>query len=143
MCVLARLVGFSLRCHAVTVRRVRTGYAGYARFLRFVGVAMGARSLVPHRKQANDLLRQARLSGSSPSSGGRPMSRGELAEAVTAYVRSRHGYQAALDAGYVGRLERGDHRWPRDLYREAFRVVLGVTTDADLGFYIIPARAGD
>jgi len=71
------------------------------------------------------------------------MSRGDLAEAVTAYVRSRHGHQAAHDAGYVGRLERGDHRWPRDLYREAFRVVLGVTTDADLGFYIIPARAGD
>ncbi len=41
MCVLARLVGFSLRCHAVTVRRVRTGYAGSARFLRLVGVAMG------------------------------------------------------------------------------------------------------
>jgi hypothetical protein len=41
MGVLARLVGFSLRCHAVTVRHGRTGNAESARFLRFVGVAMG------------------------------------------------------------------------------------------------------
>jgi len=65
------------------------------------------------------------------------MSRQELADAVNAYLWKQHRQEANLDANYVGKLERGDHRWPRDPYREAFRVVLGVTTDADLGFFIV------
>jgi hypothetical protein len=39
------------------------------------------------------------------------------------------------DANYLGQLERGRIRWPQDPDRRAgFRAVLGVTTDAELGF---------
>src|SRR6266498_909804 len=88
-------------------------------------------------RQPNDLLRQARLRMPSPSGSGRAMSRQELADAVNAYLWRKHRHEANLDANYIGKLERGDHRWPHDLYREGFRVVLGVTTDADLDFFIV------
>ncbi|MGH3899223.1 MAG: XRE family transcriptional regulator [Pseudonocardiaceae bacterium] len=39
-----------------------------------------------------------------------------------------------LTANYVGKLERGLIRWPGKLYREALRAILGVPTDAALGF---------
>jgi hypothetical protein len=90
-----------------------------------------------HGRRPNDLLRQARLRMSSPSGSGRPMSRQELADAVNAYLWKQYEHAANLDANYVGKLERGDHRWPQDLYREAFRVVLGVATDRVLGFFIV------
>lgn len=69
------------------------------------------------------------------------MSRQELAEAVNAYLWRRHQRRASLDENYIGKLERGGHRWPQDLYREAFRVVLQVETDAQLGFFIIRGAA--
>ncbi len=77
------------------------------------------------------------------------MSRQELAEAVNAYLWKMYEHAANVDANYVGKLERGDHRWPQDLYREAFRAVLGVATDHALGFFIVrnmllaPAKNGD
>ncbi len=37
-------------------------------------------------------------------------------------------------ANWVGQLERGKTRWPSKLYREALRAILGVPTDAALGF---------
>lgn len=40
----------------------------------------------------------------------------------------------ALDAGYLGKLERGIIRWPSKLYREALRATLSVSTDVALGF---------
>jgi tetratricopeptide (TPR) repeat protein len=85
----------------------------------------------------NDLLRKARENRLSPSGSGRPLSRQELAEAINAYLWRRHRRRVSLDEKYVGKLERGDHRWPQDGYREAFRAVLQVETDAELGFYII------
>jgi hypothetical protein len=68
------------------------------------------------------------------------MSRQELAEAVNACLAGkgeRAGREATLDANHIGKLERGEHRWPNDLRREAFRHVLDADTDAELGFYII------
>jgi hypothetical protein len=62
------------------------------------------------------------------------MSRQELAEAVNAHLFFTNGIHAAVDAHYVGRLERGKRRWPSDPYRAAFRAVLGAATDAELGF---------
>jgi hypothetical protein len=92
------------------------------------------------RKPPNHLLREARRRLPSPSGSGRPMSRQEEADAVNAYLAGNHDerYQreATLDANHIGKLERGEHRWPNDMRREAFRYVLGVATDADLGFYI-------
>lgn len=73
------------------------------------------------------------------------MSRAELAEAVNAFLwknRPRSGAtvtrtpSGGIDAGYVGKLERGLYRWPGRDYREAFGAVLGVADPADLGFFI-------
>ncbi|MEV4199366.1 hypothetical protein [Micromonospora globbae] len=71
------------------------------------------------------------------------MSRQELAEAVNAYVFAATGRRSALDGSYVGKLERGEHRWPCSAYRQAFRAVLGAATDAELGFYISRRSRGE
>jgi transcriptional regulator with XRE-family HTH domain len=62
------------------------------------------------------------------------MSRRELAKAVNAHVYLTTGRVTAMDAQYVGRLERGQRRWPSAEYRNAFREVLGVSADSELGF---------
>jgi hypothetical protein len=90
----------------------------------------------------NSRLSEARRRLLSPSGSGRPMSRQELAEAVNAYLWKEHSHEASLDGNYIGKLERGEHRWPGDLYREAFRAVLKTTSDAELGFYIIRTVSG-
>jgi hypothetical protein len=87
-------------------------------------------------RRPNDLLRRARLGLTSPSGSGRQMSRQELAEAVNAYLFATTERASTLDGSYVGKLERGEHRWPCAVYRQAFRAVLGKSTDAELGFYI-------
>src|SRR3712207_6761979 len=84
----------------------------------------------------NALLRQARIRRLSPSGSGRPMSRQELAEAVNAYLWATYRVVDRLDATDIGKLERGEHRWPRARRREAFRAVLGAASDTELGFYI-------
>ncbi|RNL87809.1 hypothetical protein EFE23_26520 [Micromonospora solifontis] len=91
----------------------------------------------------NDLLRNARRARRSPSGSGRPMSRQELAEAVNAYLYEHAARRFAIHAGYIGKLERGEHRWPAAHTRTALRAVLGRDTDADLGFYIIQGHAND
>lgn len=70
------------------------------------------------------------------------MSQRELAEAVTAYVFRTTKRDVPLDRHYISRLERGRSRWPIADYRDAFRVVLGVATDAELGFYVKPRVPG-
>lgn len=84
----------------------------------------------------NTKLTQARRRLSSPSEAPRPMSRQELAEAVNAYVWEKHKRRLNLDENDIGKLERGEVRRPGPLRREAFRAVLRVATDAELGFYI-------
>jgi len=68
------------------------------------------------------------------------MSRQEEADAVNAYLAGkddeRYRREATLDANHIGKLERGEHRWPNDPRREAFRHVLQAATDAELGFWI-------
>ncbi|WP_117673464.1 hypothetical protein [Micromonospora sp. MW-13] len=71
------------------------------------------------------------------------MSRQELADAVNAHAYSYARHRTAVDARYIGRLERGEHRWPFEPYRTALREVLGKATDADLGFFIIQGHARD
>jgi len=85
----------------------------------------------------NDLLRAARLRIPSPSGSGRPMSRQELADAVNAHLARTDPQEANLDANHIGKLERGAHRWPNEKRRAAFRHVLRVEADRELGFYII------
>jgi hypothetical protein len=63
------------------------------------------------------------------------MSRKELADLVNQYIWDNYRQQTGLDENYVGKLERNVVQWPRELYREALRAVLGAADDADLGFH--------
>jgi hypothetical protein len=81
-------------------------------------------------RRPNDLLRRARESRLSPSGSGRPMSRQELADAASVYLPH------PITAAYIGKLERGELRWPTKATREALRRVLGAREDRELGFYI-------
>ena len=89
-----------------------------------------------NKQYPNTLLAQARRARKSPSGSGRPMSRQELADAVNAYLWDAHRVKQNFDETDIGRLERGEIRWPGKLRREAFRAVLGVTGDSQIGFYI-------
>jgi len=84
----------------------------------------------------NERLRLARLRRTSPSGSGRPLSRQELADLVNQHLFPLGLHHTVLDGIYVGKLERGVHRWPQRAYRDAFRAVLGAASDAELGFYI-------
>jgi transcriptional regulator with XRE-family HTH domain len=88
------------------------------------------------RKTRNDLLRRARLMQRSPSGSGLAMSRQELTEAVNAHVYAASGRTVALDCNHVGKMERGEIRWPSPRYRAALCAVLGADRSADLGFYV-------
>lgn len=90
-----------------------------------------------HTGPPNELLSNARRRLVSPSGSGRRMSRQEVADAVNRYLADKGYNEADIDANYVGKLERGEHRWPRDSRREAFRAVLGAVSDAALGFYVV------
>ena len=70
------------------------------------------------------------------------MSRQELAEAVNAHVFEHTGRVVCVDGCYIGRLERGKSWWPSPDYRAALRAVLGVATDAELGFRRSPPGTG-
>ncbi|MCA2216296.1 hypothetical protein [Jidongwangia harbinensis] len=87
------------------------------------------------RNQANAKLTNARLRKASPTGSGRPMSRQELAEAVNTWQWRVHGKEDRLDETDIGKLERGETRWPGRARRDGFRAVLDVHTDAELGFY--------
>src|SRR5262249_29890553 len=88
-----------------------------------------------HKPRPNNLMRAARLRSLSPSGSGFPMSRQELAEEVNAYLYRKYKLEAHLDETDIGKLERGENRWPREKRREAFRAVLRAGIDAELGFY--------
>lgn len=92
-------------------------------------------------KPPNHLLRDLRQRRPSPSGSGRSLSRQELADAVNAHLYADGHGHACIDANYVGKLERGQIRWPTAAVRAAFRVILGAPTDAALGFYIVRTTA--
>ncbi|MFD2081427.1 XRE family transcriptional regulator [Actinopolymorpha cephalotaxi] len=74
------------------------------------------------------------------------MSRQEMADQLNTYLFRVTGREFGIDANYVGKLERGVIRWPQKLYRDAFRAVLGASTDRELGFFNprrAPALAGN
>ncbi len=90
--------------------------------------------------EPNERLRSARERTGSRESPGHAMSRQEMADQLNAYLFRVTGREFGIDANYVGKLERGVIRWPQKLYRDAFRAVLGVSTDRELGFFN-PRRA--
>ncbi|WP_428961624.1 hypothetical protein [Micromonospora fluostatini] len=65
------------------------------------------------------------------------MSRQEVAEAVNAWVWEHQGRRVYLGGAYIGKLERGEHRWPVAHVRAGLRGVFGVTNDASIGLYVI------
>ncbi|GAA2843354.1 hypothetical protein [Crossiella cryophila] len=85
-------------------------------------------------RQPNLLLCAARERTPSTMNPDEPMSRRELADEVNRHLRKVTGKVFGLDTHAVARLERGAVRWPCDAYRLGFRHVLGVATDAELGF---------
>ncbi len=82
----------------------------------------------------NKQLRAARERTASLTSPDVCLSRQELAELVNAWVWDHHEKLAEHSANWVGQLERGKIRWPGKMSREALRAILGVSTDAALGF---------
>ena len=83
---------------------------------------------------ANDLLRTARKRTASLTSPDVNLSRQELAELVNAWAWEHHNKLEEHSANYIGQLERGKIRWPGKICREALRAILGVPSDAALGF---------
>ncbi|PMR58544.1 hypothetical protein C1A38_24090 [Verrucosispora sp. ts21] len=73
------------------------------------------------------------------------MSRAELADAVNAALDTLYPSRCMaayyVDFRWVGKLERGEHRWPNAERRAALRAVFHVTADAQLGLYS-PRRTG-
>ena len=92
---------------------------------------------------ANDQLRAARQRTASLTHPDECLTRQELAELVNTWIWEHHNEKKVeLTANYVGKLEQGIIRWPRTLYREAFRAILGVSTDSALGFVNARSRRG-
>lgn len=83
----------------------------------------------------NELFRRARERLPSRRTPGASLSRQELAELVNQWIFVRHAKVVELDDNYIGKLERGVIRWPGRRYRDAFRAILRVETDAQLGLY--------
>ena len=68
------------------------------------------------------------------------MSRGEFADAINRaldrlYPNHKNRSVLYVDARWVGKLERGEIRWPNEERRAALRDVFGVDTDTDLGLF--------
>jgi hypothetical protein len=65
-----------------------------------------------------------------------------VAEEVSRLVAVQSGRDRAIDGNYVSKLERGVITWPNDSYRQAFRKLFNVLSDADLGFHPSRTRSG-
>jgi hypothetical protein len=93
------------------------------------------------RKAGNEKLVAARLRLASPSGSGEPMSTEDVADGMNAYLWEEHlrvkgsPEPTVLDHRFVSAYESGRFWWPSRHYRRAFRAVLKVATDADLGFH--------
>ncbi|WP_203935052.1 hypothetical protein [Virgisporangium ochraceum] len=87
----------------------------------------------------NTVLSDARRRLDSPLRPGQRMSRAELADAVNVTLDQLYPGRRLtahyVDFRWLGKLERGEHRWPSEERRNALRHVLGAATDAALGLY--------
>lgn len=82
------------------------------------------------RPSMNHMLRAKRLAAG--------ITECQVAEEIARLVAVQAGRDLAIDGNYVSKLERGVITWPNRAYRQAFRTLFNVTSDADLGFY--PSR---
>lgn len=74
---------------------------------------------------------------------GEPMSRSELASAVSSWLWRETGKRHDLDPHLLAKWERGAVRRPSAPYRAALRAVLGASSDAELGFAPARSEAGE
>ncbi|MDG4749927.1 hypothetical protein O7630_03135 [Micromonospora sp. WMMD718] len=65
------------------------------------------------------------------------MSRQEIAEAVNAWIWEHQKRRTHLDGAYIGKLERGEVRWPLAHVRAGLRGVFGADDDASIGLYVV------
>lgn len=84
--------------------------------------------------EAKHLLRAVREATPSRRVPNQKMTRRELAEEAVAWLWETTGHRHPLDANYIAKIERGVVTTPSDHYRAALRAVLGVASDADIGF---------
>lgn len=82
--------------------------------------------------EPNHLLRAAREAAG--------LTQGQLAELANVEVERETAKPGAMDADYIGKFERGLHRWPNRHYRAALRRVLGRASDIELGFFSTRSR---
>jgi SAM-dependent methyltransferase len=85
----------------------------------------------------NTEIKRRRLGLESPARRGQYMSRGELADAINRAMADLYPADKIahllVDERWVGEMERGANRWPREPRRAALRRVFGVASDAALG----------
>ncbi|GLH99863.1 hypothetical protein [Phytohabitans aurantiacus] len=62
-----------------------------------------------------------------------PMSREELADACNLYLADKCDPDGPITANLIGKIEQGVNTWPRGPRREAFKAVLGVQTNSEIG----------
>ncbi|WP_344512521.1 Tat pathway signal protein [Dactylosporangium maewongense] len=88
----------------------------------------------------NYQLGAARERIASPRRAGQCMSRAELADAANAALDllypGRDLSAHYVDFRWIGKLERGEHRWPSEERRAALRHVLGAATELQLGLFV-------
>lgn len=65
----------------------------------------------------------------------RGLTQAQVADATAELVERATNRRCGIDADYVSKVERGEINWPGAAYRSAFRVLLGATSDAELGLY--------
>ncbi|GAA5071856.1 hypothetical protein HNP84_007859 [Thermocatellispora tengchongensis] len=85
--------------------------------------------------QPNLQFQRARKQLSSPSAPGESASRQDIADLANAWIYDMYRREGGLNRHYIGKLERGEVRWPNSDYRAALRHIFGVERDSDLGFH--------
>jgi hypothetical protein len=102
---------------------------------------LGGRALpTPNKRTSNNQFREARARTASLTHPKEGLSRQELAELVNAWIWKHHNTEVDFDRNYIGKIEQGVIRWPGAMCREAFREILSVSDDAELGFVNARAR---
>ncbi|MFI6079081.1 hypothetical protein ACIA5C_47005 [Actinoplanes sp. NPDC051343] len=105
--------------------------------------ALGRGDVLPRHPEAivtpNKVLLDLREGLRSPYRPGQKMSRPEFADAVNRALYRLYPRRALsalyVDARWVGKLERGETRWPSEERRAALRYVFGVATDIELDLF--------
>jgi len=91
-------------------------------------------------KTPNDKFRDVRERTQSQENSEYCLSRQELADRANAWIWEHHGKKYDLNSNYIGKIEQGIIRWPDAVRRAAFRAILKVRKDSELGFVNARAR---